>query len=71
MALSGSDACQGDSGGPLLQWFGSGQQRAFLVGVISRGDGCGQKNKAGTDVMILKNIFAQNLAKIGVFAWAG
>ncbi len=43
----GSDACQGDSGGPLLKWVGTKMQRAFLIGIVSRGDGCGQKNKAG------------------------
>jgi secreted trypsin-like serine protease len=43
----GSDACQGDSGGPLLKWVGTKMQRAFLIGIVSRGEGCGQKNKAG------------------------
>ena len=43
----GSDACQGDSGGPLLKWIGGKTKRAFLVGVVSRGDGCGKRNKAG------------------------
>ena len=31
----------------MLKWIGDKTQRAFLVGVVSRGDGCGQRNKAG------------------------
>merc|ERR1719244_1590939 len=50
--IGGSDACQGDSGGPLIKWTavrgGSGKtHKAYLVGVVSRGDGCAYFNKPG------------------------
>ncbi|XP_026481289.1 mite allergen Der p 3-like [Ctenocephalides felis] len=35
------DACQGDSGGPLVN------SNKTLVGIVSFGDGCGQKNSPG------------------------
>ena len=44
----GSDACQGDSGGPLWKWIGEGEnRRAFLVGIVSRGAGCGRIDSPG------------------------
>ena len=43
--VGGTDACQGDSGGPLVTWKrtkknGVQRQRAFLIGIVSRGSGC-------------------------------
>ncbi len=39
---------QGDSGGPYYSFESdSGQQRAILVAVISRGQGCADRNSPG------------------------
>lgn len=38
------DACEGDSGGPMMTLF---HDTWFLVGLVSWGEGCGQKNKLG------------------------
>lgn len=38
--LGGRDTCQQDSGGPI--WYrGGGDQRLFILGVVSYGEGCG------------------------------
>lgn len=34
----GKDSCQGDSGGPL--WMTDFKNTAYLVGVVSNGQGC-------------------------------
>lgn len=41
----GSDACQGDSGGPLFSVDSNGNE--VLTGIVSWGNGCGDKNFPG------------------------
>ncbi|KAJ8017094.1 hypothetical protein DPEC_G00014200 [Dallia pectoralis] len=40
------DTCQGDSGGPL-QCFSEDQERFYIVGVTSFGEGCGLPKRPG------------------------
>jgi secreted trypsin-like serine protease len=40
----GRDSCSGDSGGPLYRWV---KDRAYLIGVVSRGRGCASFNQPG------------------------
>ncbi|XP_028642622.1 transmembrane protease serine 11A [Grammomys surdaster] len=39
------DACRGDSGGPLV--VSDNKDTWYLIGIVSWGDNCGQKNKPG------------------------
>ena len=43
-AEGGTDSCEGDSGGPLTM---AAADRRVLVGIVSWGDGCAEKNKFG------------------------
>ena len=53
----GKDACVGDSGGPLMCPHQRGKQnRWYVSGVTSYGEGCGQKNKFGIYVNVAKYI---------------
>jgi len=44
-----SDSCQGDSGGPLYQFIDG---KAYLSGVLSRGNECGGMNQPGIYTMV-------------------
>jgi len=48
----GKDSCNGDSGGPLYTW--NQENKAVLVGVVSRGKGCAAKDSAGVYTKITK-----------------
>ncbi|KAB7502002.1 Transmembrane protease serine 5, partial [Armadillidium nasatum] len=43
--LGGGDSCQGDSGGPFL--IQEPDSRWYVVGIVSRGIGCGELNHPG------------------------
>jgi len=50
--IGGSDACQGDSGGPMVKWQrikknGRVMQKAYLIGIVSRGEGCAYADLPG------------------------
>ena len=47
--IGGTDSCQGDSGGPLYKFVNG---KAYIIGVVSRGDDCAGFNQPGiyTDV---------------------
>jgi secreted trypsin-like serine protease len=63
------DACTGDSGGPLLcpkpRARGHHNQRWYVNGVTSYGEGCGQKRKFGiyTDVSKFYRWIVKNISK--------
>nr|KAF6503113.1 transmembrane serine protease 11A [Molossus molossus] len=44
------DACRGDSGGPLV--IKDLRDTWYLIGIVSWGDNCGQKNKPGVYTMV-------------------
>jgi len=45
--LGGKDACTGDSGGPLITERQGGEKQFEQIGVVSFGEGCGEKEYPG------------------------
>ena len=59
--IGGSDACQGDSGGPMVKWQrikknGRVMQKAYLIGIVSRGEGCAYADLPGLYTRLVVNI---------------
>jgi len=53
LTVGGSDACQGDSGGPLVKFQKfNGKKKAFLIGLVSRGEGCAYGDTPGMYVRV-------------------
>jgi hypothetical protein len=56
VTYGGKDACTGDSGGPLWKWIGKKRPRAFLIGGVSRGEGCARRDAPGIYTRVKKYI---------------
>lgn len=78
--LGNTDSCQGDSGGPLYKFHGKAKlnvsiidkgsnfsatdKKAYLIGVVSRGDDCAGFNQPGiyTDVSKFRNWILETIS---------